>query len=58
MPAALSSAATPESALAGLLAREGVADTFTTLFVATDDRAWAAVRGVLAPEVHFDMTSL
>lgn len=54
----MSSAVTPESAIAGLLAREAVIDTLTTLFVATDDRAWAAVRGVLAPEVHFDMTSL
>ena len=50
----MSSAGTPAGAIAGLLAREAVIDTLTTLFVATDDRAWAAVRGVLAPleQVH------
>jgi hypothetical protein len=48
----------PEAALAALLAREAVVDTLTTLFVATDERDWQAVREVLTPEVHFDMTSL
>ena len=37
--------------------REAVVDTLTTLFIATDERDWAAVRGVLAPSVHFDMSS-
>jgi hypothetical protein len=58
MPSALPAGDALAGQVAGLLAREAVIDTLTTLFVATDDRAWAAVRGVLAPEVHFDMTSL
>ena len=41
-----------------LLAREQVIDRLNTLFISTDARDWAGVRGCFAPTVHFDMTSL
>ena len=41
-----------------LLERQEIIDTITTLFVATDQRDWAAVEESLAPEVLFDMSSL
>lgn len=44
--------------VATLLARQAITDTITTLFVATDARDWESVRACLAPQVHFDMTSL
>ena len=47
-----------DPALAALLARVAVVDTLTTLFVATDERDWQAVRELFTPEVYFDMTSL
>ncbi len=41
-----------------LLERERVAEVLTALFVGTDARDWARVRGCFAPRVTFDMTSL
>lgn len=38
--------------------RNAITDTITDLFVATDNRDWAAVRRCFAPQVRFDMTSL
>jgi hypothetical protein len=38
--------------------RDAVIETINRLFIATDNRDWAAVQAQLAPEVHFDMTSL
>ncbi|HEU4764100.1 MAG TPA: nuclear transport factor 2 family protein, partial [Candidatus Eisenbacteria bacterium] len=35
-----------------------VEDAITTLFIATDEKDWAGVRGCLADEVLFDMSSL
>ena len=46
------------SELQGLLDREKVIDVVNRLFVAVDDRDWAAARACLADRVHFDMTSL
>ena len=48
----------PDDRLAQLLAREAIVDTITTLFIATDERDWGAVRAVLAPTLDFDMTSV
>lgn len=44
--------------LATLANRAAVVDAIVALFVATDERDWDRVRAVLAPAVHFDMTSL
>lgn len=41
-----------------LEARLEILDTINDLFVGTDDRDWARVRAVLAPQVFFDMKSL
>src|SRR5262245_16460489 len=49
---------TDESAAHDLLERARIADVVTTLFVATDARAWNRVRECFAPEVWFDVTSL
>jgi hypothetical protein len=40
-----------------MLERDAIIDTITTLFIATDERDWQAVKRVLAPQVLFDMTS-
>lgn len=47
-----------ERSVEGLLDKEGVAGTVTTLFVATDQADWPAVRGCFAPSVRFDMSSV
>ena len=41
-----------------MLDRDVVIETINRLFIATDNRDWAGVQAQLAPEVHFDMTSL
>jgi hypothetical protein len=40
-----------------LIARQEVIEAIDDLFVATDRKAWDAVRAVLAPTVRFDMSS-
>lgn len=47
-----------EDLLRLLAAKDAIADVVTRLFVATDERDWAAVQACLAPAVRFDMTSL
>ncbi len=42
----------------GLVEKGKIADVITTLFVATDAREWERVRGCLAAQVTFDMSSL
>jgi hypothetical protein len=37
---------------------ERIIDVINDLFIAVDNRDWPAARRALAPEVHFDMTSL
>ena len=54
----MTSSPTTADLVGALLAREAIVDTITTLFVATDTRDWERVRACLAPQVHFDMTSL
>ncbi len=49
---------THEEAVRQLVERERVAEVINTLFVATDARDWARVRGCFAARVTFDMTSL
>ena len=41
-----------------LLEKDRIIDTINQLFIATDNRDWAAVRGCLADQVLLDMTSL
>jgi hypothetical protein len=41
-----------------LLDRTRIVDTINRLFVSTDSRDWAAVKGCFAPRVLFDMSSL
>lgn len=38
--------------------RIGIEETITKLFIKTDEKDWAAVQGVFAPSVKFDMSSL
>lgn len=38
--------------------RDDIIDVINDLFIAVDARDWRAARHALAPEVHFDMTSL
>ena len=42
----------------GLVERERIASVINAIFVATDARDWARVRGTLAPRVTLDMTSM
>ncbi len=49
---------TDEAPVRMLVERERVAEVVNRLFVATDTRDWAHVRGCFAPRVSFDMTSL
>ncbi|HVT05890.1 MAG TPA: nuclear transport factor 2 family protein [Polyangia bacterium] len=44
--------------LADLVARQQIIDVLTELFVATDQRDWAAVKRCFAEQVLFDMSSL
>ena len=46
------------SDLATLAAKDDIAACIYTLFISTDQRNWAKVRGCFADSVHFDMTSL
>jgi hypothetical protein len=41
-----------------LLEKDRIIDTINQLFIATDNRDWAAVRGCLADNVLLDMTSV
>jgi hypothetical protein len=41
-----------------LVEKDRIIDTINQLFIATDNRDWAAVRGCLADQVLLDMTSL
>jgi hypothetical protein len=41
-----------------LLEKDRIIDTINQLFIATDNREWAAVRGCLADNVLLDMTSM
>ena len=43
--------------LQALVARQHIIETIDELFMATDRKDWAGVRAVLAPQVHFDMSS-
>jgi hypothetical protein len=43
--------------LAALVAKDAIVDVITRLFIATDERDWAAVRACLAPSLHVDMSS-
>jgi len=44
--------------LQGLLEKQAVLEAVTRLFVATDDRDWAAVEACFANELLFDMSSM
>jgi hypothetical protein len=46
------------AALETLAARQDIVDVITELFVATDQRDWAAVKRCFADQVLFDMSSL
>ena len=46
------------SELQALRDRESVTELVNSLFVAVDNRDWAAARACFAERVHFDMTSL
>ena len=43
--------------LAALVAKDAIVDVITRLFIATDERDWAAARACLAPTLHVDMSS-
>lgn len=46
------------AAIEALAARTNIVDVITELFVATDQRDWAAVKRCFADQVLFDMSSL
>jgi 3-phenylpropionate/cinnamic acid dioxygenase small subunit len=41
-----------------LAERQEITDVITSLFIATDEKNWDAVRACFAEQVHFDMQSL
>lgn len=47
-----------EDRLARLLEKYAIVDTINRLFVSMDRRDWPAIVACLAPEVHYDMTSV
>jgi SnoaL-like domain len=47
-----------DAAVRDLVERDRISQIINTLFVATDARDWARVRGCFAEKVAFDMTSL
>ncbi len=64
---ALPSAAAPDMNLTGqalanryqyLVDKDRIVETIDQLFIGTDQRDWQKVKGLFAPQVRFDMTSL
>jgi len=48
----------PSDALTILIEKDRIIETVNHLFIGTDQRDWAMVKDVFAPQVLFDMTSL